>query len=91
MMNEQQLREWQAIAKPPVEGEIVLGFWSNGEMHTGSVWEGGWVPAWERALVLNSYDFAVQEHKNWSMPTHWMPLPAEPTIDKPEAKAGAQR
>ena len=60
--------DWKPIAEPPPDGEIVLGFWINGEMHTGSVWEGEWVPAWEH------------QSKNWAMPTYWMWLPPEPDL-----------
>lgn len=56
---------WRSIAKPPKDDEIVLGFWLNGEMHTGCVWKKKWVPAW-------------QEKSDWDMPQFWMPLPAAP-------------
>jgi hypothetical protein len=60
------MADWKPITTPPPDGDTVLGFWINGERHTGSVWEGGWVPAWEN------------QNNNWSLPSHWMVLPDEP-------------
>lgn len=61
------MSEWRLINSPPEDGETVLGYWRNGEQHTGSVWEGKWVPAWEH------------QNDNWDMPTHWKPLDDGPT------------
>lgn len=63
---------WQPIATAP-EGEVILGFWPGGHQHTGYVVKGQW------------YD-ALRERRDgdrWSMPVHWMELPAPPASDVP--------
>lgn len=60
------MSEWQPIETAPKDGEIVLGYWHNGEMHTGQMRKGEWLPAWDN-----------QDH-DWNIPAYWMPLPEPP-------------
>jgi hypothetical protein len=62
----EQVSGWQPIETAPKDGTTILGFWCNGEMHTGSICNGEWIPAWEH------------QNNNWDIPTHWMPLPPPP-------------
>lgn len=64
---------WRPIENPPDDGDTVLGYWRNGEQHTGSVCEGEWVPAWEH------------QNDNWDLPTHWKPLDDGPHADGEKA------
>jgi len=59
-------RNWRPFSDIP-EGEMVLGYWDNGEMHVGMSCEDTWCPAWSA------------DTGNWSMPSRWMSLPDEPS------------
>jgi hypothetical protein len=68
---------WQPIETAPKDGSTILGYWVNGEMHTGSVFHGRrhneWTPEFDT-------------EKEWDMPTHWQPLPSPPLKSKPESR-----
>jgi len=52
---------WRPIATAP-KYETILGWWRNGEQHTGSTDGARWFPAWDN------------QDRNWSMPTLWRSL-----------------
>ena len=70
---------WQPIETAPKDGTSILGFWANGEMHTGSVWR-----SHARGLVEWCPEFDTE--KEWDLPSHWQQLPNPPLKSKPESK-----
>ncbi len=58
---------WLPIETAPRDGTIILGWWVNGEAHTGSIENDAWVPAWEH------------QDENWMMPSFWMAIPDDPS------------
>jgi hypothetical protein len=67
------LQGWQPIDSAPA-GIDIIGYWQNGEMHTGSTNGDEWFP------MFGSDD------ASWSMPTHWQPLPPPPTASDREER-----
>ena len=57
---------WHPISIPPPPDTVVLAYWPNGEMHTGSTDGTTWHPLFDT-------------DRPWSMPTHWTHLPENPT------------
>ena len=67
------LQGWQPIESAPA-GIDIIGYWQNGEMHTGSTNGDEWFP------MFGSDD------ASWSMPTHWQPLPQPPAASDREER-----
>ena len=69
------MRGWRRIDSAP-KGTRILGAWLNGEVHTGSICDGQWLPAWEH------------QNENWMMPTHWMSIEDLPPLEELRQAAG---
>lgn len=73
------MAEWQPIETAPKDGTPALLFSPYDEdmnCKGGLIWVSG---GWGRA-VINPYSWRGESNKE--PPTHWMPLPEPPTVNK---------
>ena len=80
---------WQPIETAPKDGRVLLAYWGDTPQFIG--WDGeGW-----RVLMPPARGMGFGIHGNFApfQPTHWMPLPAPPTMADPPSGAptGAQK
>jgi hypothetical protein len=70
---------WQDIATAPKDGSWVLGFWpacSLEDQITAMRWQEG-------SFSDGPYWMDSGDNRDWTAPTHWMPLPSAPSTAAP--------